>query len=331
MSSLAVSGKSIELEAIDKSFGATQVLLGFDLTIQAGSFCTLLGASGSGKTTLLKLIAGFELPDAGVIRIGGRDVGRLPVARRNIGMVFQNYALFPHMRVSANVRFGLDMRRVRRADADRRVEEVLALVGLEGFGGRHPRELSGGQQQRVALARALVIRPDILLMDEPLGALDRGLRQALQLQLKALQARLGVTVAFVTHDQEEAMQLSDTIVLLNKGRIEQVGSPREMYLHPRNRYVATFLGECNCVSRGGRTYGIRPEKLRVGPAAEAAEHALDGVITDLSFLGSAVRIGLRCGDEAFVALSPVDEASAILRAGHPLRLGYSSKDAMPLA
>ncbi len=307
------------------------MLQGFDLLIPAGSFCTLLGASGSGKTTLLKLIAGFELPDAGSIHIGERDVGRIPVARRNIGMVFQNYALFPHMRVRANVAFGLDMRRVPRAERARRVEEALALVGLEGLGERRPRELSGGQQQRVALARALVIRPDILLMDEPLGALDRGLRQALQVELKRLQARLGVTVAFVTHDQEEAMHLSDVIVLLNEGRIEQVGSPRDMYLRPCNRYVATFLGECNHVTREGRSYGIRPEKLRVGAAAEGAEHGMEAELVELTFLGGSLRATLRRGGESFVALLPSEETGAALRPGQTVRLGYASSDAMPLA
>ena len=331
MSTLAMTGKSIELEAIDKSYGATPVLKGFDLTIAAGSFCTLLGASGSGKTTLLKLIAGFELPDAGAIRIGGRDVGSVPVARRNIGMVFQNYALFPHMSVSANVRFGLDMRRVARREADTRVAEVLSMIGLEAFGRRYPRELSGGQQQRVALARALVIRPDILLMDEPLGALDRGLRQALQLELKQLQTQLGVTVAFVTHDQEEAMQLSDTIVLLNQGLIEQIGSPREMYLHPRNRYVASFLGECNCISNAGQIYGIRPEKMLLGASAAIADHALDAKIVDVTFLGTSVRVDLRRKDEPLVVLLPVDAVSAILAKGAHVQLGYNDADAMHLA
>ena len=328
MSVSTLTGQSVELAGIAKSYGATSVLRGFDLTVPAGSFCTLLGASGSGKTTLLKLIAGFERPDAGRIRIGARDVADVAVARRNIGMVFQNYALFPHMRVRANVAFGLDMRRVPKAESARRVDEALALVGLSEQADRMPAALSGGQQQRVALARALVIQPDVLLMDEPLGALDKNLRQGLQLQLKQLQARLGVTIIFVTHDQEEAMQLSDTIVLLDRGRIAQVGSPREMYLHPASRFVATFLGECNCLELDGRQVGVRPERLRLGGALP---HQLEAVVTDVTFLGGQLRIrAARVGmAEELVALVPVSEALPPA-VGDRVTLGFAPADAMPL-
>jgi ABC-type Fe3+/spermidine/putrescine transport system ATPase subunit len=255
-------------------------------------------------------------------------MGGVPVARRNIGMVFQNYALFPHMTVAGNVAFGLEMRRVGRAEVLRRVSEALALVGLEGLGDRYPRQLSGGQQQRVALARALVIRPDILLMDEPLGALDKSLRQGLQLQLKELQARLGVTIIFVTHDQEEALHLSDRIVLLNAGRIEQAGTPRELYLRPRNRFVATFLGECNCLEEKGRGYGVRPEKLKVGTPPGPGWQRLDAVVTDTIFLGSSIRVGLAQGKTRLVALVPVGDGGVILAPGQRVELTFAETDAM---
>ncbi|SEF15839.1 putative spermidine/putrescine transport system ATP-binding protein/spermidine/putrescine transport system ATP-binding protein [Rhizobiales bacterium GAS191] len=321
-------GKSVRLEQVSKSYGAAQVLRDFSLEVPAGSFCTLLGASGSGKTTLLKLIAGFEALDGGSIHIGERDVGHVPVAKRNIGMVFQNYALFPHMSVAANIAFGLEMRRLARAEVRRRMSEALALVGLQEFGDRYPRQLSGGQQQRVALARALVISPDILLMDEPLGALDKNLRQGLQLQIKELQARLGVTIIFVTHDQEEALNLSDRIVVLNKGRIEQEGTPKELYLRPVNRFVASFLGECNCLEVEGRSHGVRPEKLRIGPAADCATYRLEGVVTDVTFLGNAIRIGVRHRDARIVASVPVDDLSGATVPGQTVQLGYAASDAM---
>jgi ABC-type Fe3+/spermidine/putrescine transport system ATPase subunit len=323
-------GKSVRLAQVSKSYGAARVLRDFSLEVPAGSFCTLLGASGSGKTTLLKLIAGFENLDGGSIHIGDRDMDGVPVARRNIGMVFQNYALFPHMSVAGNVAFGLEMRRLGRAKTAERVKAALALVGLEELHDRFPRQLSGGQQQRVALARALVINPDILLMDEPLGALDKNLRQGLQWQLKQLQASLGVTIVFVTHDQEEALHLSDWIVLLNEGRIEQEGTPRELYLKPRNRFVASFLGECNCLEIDGRRFGVRPEKLRIGAFADDIAHRFEAVVTDIVFLGSGVRVGLRRGDMPLVALLSIEEAGEVA-SGQTLYLGYAARDAMPFA
>ena len=257
-------GKAVSIRSLDKSYGATKALDGVSLEIAAGEFCTLLGASGSGKTTLLKTIAGFENYDTGAILIGGTDIGPVPVSKRNIGMVFQNYALFPHMSVRRNVAFGLEMRRLTKAEITSRVEEALALVDLTAYAERLPRQLSGGQQQRVALARALVIKPDILLMDEPLGALDKNLRQSIQLELKRLHAAVGATVVYVTHDQEEALFLSDRIALMDKGRIVQAASPRDLYDRPANRFVAGFLGECNFIPTPTGTVAVRPEKLRVG-------------------------------------------------------------------
>jgi ABC-type Fe3+/spermidine/putrescine transport system ATPase subunit len=323
-------GQSVQLDRVSKSYGRAEVLRDFTLEIPGGAFCTLLGASGSGKTTLLKLIAGFETLDGGAIRIGGRDVSRTPVNRRNIGMVFQNYALFPHMSVRDNVAFGLDMRRVPKPEASGRVAEAMAMVGLDGFGARYPRELSGGQQQRVALARALVIRPDILLMDEPLGALDKNLRASLQSEIKRLQARLGVTIVFVTHDQEEALHMSDLIVVLERGVIEQVGTPRELYQRPANRFVASFLGECNYLALDGVEHGVRPEKLRIGTAAGDAAYQRQGTIEELTFLGTGLRVLARTSDGPLVALAPVDAASSALAVGNPLTLGFDARDAMPL-
>lgn len=221
-----MQGKDVTLNAIRKTYGSTVALPRIDLQVARGEFCTLLGASGSGKTTLLKVIAGFERPDSGSVQIAGKDVTREPISDRNIGMVFQNYALFPHMSVFENVAFPLRMRRLAKVDIERRVGEALALVSLDTFRKRLPGELSGGQQQRAALARALVFNPDILLMDEPLGALDKNLRQSIQIQIKQLHQDLGLTVVFVTHDQEEAMNLSDRIIIMDKGEIVGDGSPQ---------------------------------------------------------------------------------------------------------
>ncbi|MFT8809450.1 ABC transporter ATP-binding protein [Gluconobacter sp.] len=294
-------GQPVQIRALEKSYGGTRILQSLSLDIPAGCFCTLLGASGSGKSTILKLIAGFETPDGGEILVQGQDLGRVPVHRRQIGMVFQNYALFPHMSVHENVAFGLRMRRIPREERESRVGEALRMVGLQEFGKRYPRDLSGGQQQRVALARALVIRPRILLMDEPLGALDRGLRQGLQQQIRDIQQQLGMTTVFVTHDQEEALQMSDMIVLMREGRIEQVGSPREIYNRPRNGFVASFLDDCNFLSLLGRNIGIRPQHLRVGSAALQADHVMVGSVESMVFLGTHRRITLRVSGESMMA------------------------------
>jgi spermidine/putrescine ABC transporter ATP-binding subunit len=239
---------SVCLQGLSKSFaGAIKALDKVSLDIGAGEFFALLGPSGCGKTTTLRLVAGFETPDEGRIVVGGRDVTEMPVHRREMGVIFQSYALFPHRTVAENVGFGLRMRRMRRQEIDRRVSAALAQVALTGLEGRRPAQLSGGQQQRVALARAIVIEPPVLLCDEPLGALDRRLRQQMQFELKQLQKQLGVTLLFVTHDQEEALALSDRIAVMNAGRIEQVGAPAEIYERPRTRFVADFVGEINII------------------------------------------------------------------------------------
>jgi putative spermidine/putrescine transport system ATP-binding protein len=236
---------TIELSGIGKHYGAVRAVAGVDLVVGQGQFVTILGPSGSGKTTLLNLIAGLIEPSAGRIRIGGRDVTDLPAAQRNVGLVFQSYALFPHMTVLGNVAFPLRVRRLARAEIDRRVAAVLRLVRLSGLEHRRPHQLSGGQQQRVALARAMVFEPAVLLLDEPLAALDRKLREEVRAELRRLQRAVGITTVLVTHDQDEALSLSDSIVVLNDGEIQQTGPPHETYLHPANRFVADFLGTAN--------------------------------------------------------------------------------------
>jgi len=320
-------GQPVQIRGLEKSYGGTRILQSLSLDIPAGCFCTLLGASGSGKSTILKLIAGFETPDAGEILVHGQDLGRVPVHRRQIGMVFQNYALFPHMSVHENVAFGLRMRRVSREERESRVDEALEMVGLKEFGTRYPRDLSGGQQQRVALARALVIRPRILLMDEPLGALDRGLRQGLQQQIRDIQQRLGMTTVFVTHDQEEALQMSDMIVLMRGGRIEQVGPPHEIYSRPRNRFVAGFLDDCNFLSLQERNIGIRPQHLRMGSSARQADHVMTGRVQNVLFLGTHRRINLRVAGQNMTARL-FSENQEEFEPGQEITLGFSENDIM---
>jgi ABC-type Fe3+/spermidine/putrescine transport system ATPase subunit len=324
---MSSSGEALSLRAVHKQYGDVTVLHDFNLDIPGGTFCTLLGASGSGKSTLLKLIAGFETPDAGTVLLGGRDLSRVPVARRNIGMVFQHYALFPHMTVAGNVAFGLQMRRLPRTEIRDRVRDALAMVGLEERAAHYPRHLSGGQQQRVALARALVIEPGLLLMDEPLGALDKSLRQGLQQELRRLHARLGITIVFVTHDQEEALHLSDLMVVIQEGRIAQMGTPRDLYLRPESRFVATFLGECNFIEIAGTTHAVRPERLRIG----GGTHRLHAVVQDIVFLGPAMRVTLDLvGGSEIVVLAPLDAAHANLEAGQTVTVGFVDTDIMEM-
>ena len=244
----------IRLEELTKAFDGVVAVDGIDLHMPPGEFFTMLGPSGCGKTTTLRMIAGFERPTSGRILLDGSDVARVPPHRRNVNTVFQSYALFPHLDVAGNVAFGLEVPEARRRTSRRAgVGEALELVNLAGFAGRKPAQLSGGQQQRVALARALVLRPRVLLLDEPLGALDARLRKNLQVELKALQSELGITFVFVTHDQEEALTMSDRIAVMNKGSVEQAGTPREVYEEPRTVFVADFLGVSNLLGgRGGR-------------------------------------------------------------------------------
>jgi putative spermidine/putrescine transport system ATP-binding protein len=273
-----------------------------DLTIKAGEFVSLLGPSGSGKTTTLNMIAGFVEPTSGSIRLGGKDLSAVPAYRRNFGMVFQNYALFPHLTVFDNVAFPLKQRKLPRDQIRRLVGDIVELFGLGGMQSRKPDQLSGGQQQRVALARAVVFSPSILLLDEPLGALDRKLRQSLQAEVKRLHRELGLTFVFVTHDQDEAMYLSDTIAVFNQGRIERVGTPGDLYDDPGTLFVAGFLGEANVLRQlagpPGTVLVVRPEKLRLYTVDDvpAGWNSVPATVTDASHLGAACRVDLRLAD-----------------------------------
>lgn len=321
---------TLALEGVTKIYGGDVVAVDrVDLAVRDREFLTLLGPSGSGKTTTLKMIAGFSSPTSGVVRIDDVDVSRTPAHKRNIGMVFQNYALFPHLTVERNLAFPLEMRKVPRDEARRRVAEALEVVRLSGMEKRYPRQLSGGQQQRVALARAIVYRPRVLLMDEPLGALDKRLREDLQLEFKRLQQELDVTVLYVTHDQEEALLLSDRIAIFHEGRIEQLGSGEDLYRWPRSPFVGTFMGDSNVfhgtfsstgdtgslkvagatlrgtvhpeasLREGDRTVLIvRPENCVIvhpGTASEPNCSSVEATVVQVVYLGSALKYVLECG------------------------------------
>ena len=286
---------AVEFQSVTRHFGQTRAVDGVDLTITEGSFFAMLGPSGSGKTTCLRLISGFEQPTGGAIRIFGEDVSSVPPNRRNVNTVFQDYALFPHMNVRDNVAYGRMVKGVAKAARHARAEEMLALVKLDAYGDRKPGQLSGGQRQRVALARALVNEPRVLLLDEPLGALDLKLREAMQDELKALQKRLGITFVFVTHDQHEALSMADSLAIFNEGRIAQIGSPEDVYARPATRFVADFVGSSNVLppdvtrALGGPAAwsSLRPEALRLSPAGGAT---LSGPVTTLRYLGAGTRI-----------------------------------------
>jgi putative spermidine/putrescine transport system ATP-binding protein len=289
----------VRLTGLRKGFGDVVAVDGVDLDIAAGEFFTLLGPSGSGKTTTLRLIAGFERPDAGRVELAGVDVSGSPPYQREVNTVFQDYALFPHMSVSENVAYGLRVRKTGKAQRAERAREALRMVRLEGFGDRRPIQLSGGQRQRVALARAIVNRPRVLLLDEPLGALDLKLRQQMQLELKQIQGEVGITFVYVTHDQDEALAMSDRIAVFNEGRIEQVAPPADLYERPATDFVAGFVGTSNVIERGGRRFTLRPEKVRIADPADPLPEGFDGApgrIRDVVYLGMVTRYVVELDD-----------------------------------
>ncbi|WP_199087233.1 ABC transporter ATP-binding protein [Bosea sp. ASV33] len=361
---------SINVAGIAKTYGATTVLSGLDLAVEAGTFVTLLGPSGCGKTTLLRLIAGFIQPSAGSIAIDGRDMAGLPPQRRPIGMVFQNLALFPHFSVEENVAYGLRLRNVPESELRRKVGTFLDLVGLGHLGSRRISQLSGGQKQRVALARSLVLEPSILLLDEPLSALDLQLRKQLQVALKEIQRELGTTFVFVTHDQEEATLMSDRIVVMSAGSIQQYDTPPVIYSQPANLFVAKFVGELNEIpgriaavtagtveidGPGGRhalpvngtrgfspapgascVIGLRPERISILPpdADAGGRIVLPGTVVERIALGPVLRFVLRCGEQRLVAVRLASHGAALPEAGAACRIAFDPADAQifePLA
>jgi ABC-type Fe3+/spermidine/putrescine transport system ATPase subunit len=358
------TGRRLDVDGVWKAYAkGIFVVRDVSFALEPGEFLTLLGPSGSGKTTTLMMIAGFETPSRGRIRVDGRDIAADPPDRRNFGIVFHGYALFPHMTVLDNVAFPLRMKGVGMRARQRQAAEMLEKVGLQALASRRPHQLSSGQQQRVALARALIFAPDALLLDEPLSALDRKLREQLQSEIKAIQRRVGVSVLLVTHDQDEAMTMSDRIAVMAEGEILQIGSPSDVYLHPATPFVAGFLGETNLLPGtcrgvedghvvvefrsgelgrariprfGGRPAAgdsvlasIRPERMRILKADEAADSCMEGKVVSCAFLGRHARYVIDAGHQSVVVTTAWSEAAA-LAAGTPLRLGWLSEDAQSL-
>ncbi|MBO9368209.1 MAG: ABC transporter ATP-binding protein [Chloroflexi bacterium] len=322
------------LSHVSKAFGQTQAVKDFNLEVEKGEFISFLGPSGCGKTTTLRMIAGFEQPTEGQILLEGEDITFRPPHQRNVGMVFQSYALFPNMTVAQNIAFGLEVRKMDRAKIKERVHEVLSLIQLEDYGGRYPYQLSGGQQQRVALARALAIRPRLLLLDEPLSALDAKIRLELRQEIRRIQQALGITTIYVTHDQEEALSLSDRIVVMNQGQIEQIGTPFEIYNYPQSEFVASFVGQLNLlpvevldlsknicrvagqeirftpttnsILKSGKVrLAIRPEEIRLGMVE--GENLLRGEIASVIFLGSIIRLRVKLGEGILISVDQFNE------------------------
>jgi putative spermidine/putrescine transport system ATP-binding protein len=315
----------VEVAGLRKAYGTVEAVAGVDFEVAQGSFFTLLGPSGSGKTTTLRLIAGFEKPDAGTINLAGKDIARLPPYQRDVNTVFQDYALFPHMTVAENVGYGLRVRKIGRKQRADMVAEVLRTVRLDTHGERKPVQLSGGQRQRVALARALVNQPRVLLLDEPLGALDLKLRQEMQVFLKHLQRELGLTFIYVTHDQEEALTMSDRIAVFNHGRIEQLGTPDEVYDRPATEFVAGFVGTSNIVERDGRRYCVRPERVTFTSDGSGEP----GTVSDVVFVGAFTRYLVDADNGEQVTVVQQADRPAVAR-GERVNIAWNDGDAFEL-
>jgi putative spermidine/putrescine transport system ATP-binding protein len=337
---------AVRLESVEKHYGDVVAVAGVDLEVRDGEFFSMLGPSGSGKTTTLRMIAGFELPTSGRILLHGADVTAIPPFDRDVNTVFQDYALFPHMTVGDNVAYGLVVRKVAKADRTARVTEALRMVRLEGYEKRKPSQLSGGQRQRVALARALVNRPRVLLLDEPLGALDLKLREEMQIELKAIQQAVGITFIYVTHDQEEALTMSDRLAVFNQGRIEQIGAPAEVYERPLTRFVAGFVGTSNLLTGevaqriigSTGTYTIRPEKIRLAESDASVapdEASATGTIRSVVYLGPVTRyvVHLDAGSELVVTQQNLSTTSteALAQEGKAVRLVWKRQHQLPIA
>ncbi len=333
----ADAAPDIRLRGVRKTYGDVVAVAGIDLEIARGEFFTMLGPSGSGKTTTLRMIAGFELPDEGTVELGGRDVGDLPPYDREVNTVFQDYALFPHMTVGENVEYGMRVRKVAKDERARRRDEALEMVRLGDYADRKPSELSGGQRQRVALARSIVNRPRVLLLDEPLGALDLKLREQMQVELKQIQGEVGITFVYVTHDQEEALTMSDRIAVFNDGRIEQVGTPAEVYEAPANRFVSAFVGVSNLLERDGRQFTIRPEKVRLLEPGEAADgmQVESGQVRDVAYAGMITRylVALDAGGDLQVVRQNLETSSAeaLEQVGREVVVGWRPEHTVAVA
>ena len=327
----------MRLDGARKTYGDVVAVDRVDLEIRPDEFFTMLGPSGSGKTTCLRLIAGFERPDEGRVELDGRDVTELPPYARDVNTVFQDYALFPHMTVGENVEYGLRIAKVAKEERRRRAGEALEMVRLSGYETRRPGQLSGGQRQRVALARALVNRPKVLLLDEPLGALDLKLRQEMQHELRTIRGEVGITFIYVTHDQEEALTMSDRLAVFKDGRIEQVGVPADVYEHPANEFVAGFVGVSNVLERDGSRYTVRPEKVRMLDSSDRAAdglHVEEGLIRDVSYAGMVTRflVDLDRGGELQVVRQNLEMSSqeALEQRGRRVRVGWQRDHAYAL-
>ena len=356
---MSAGESALELRNVSRAFGTHVAVHDVSMTVARGEFVTLLGPSGCGKTTILRMVAGFEQPTGGVITVGGAPVAGVPPYRRPIGIVFQNLALFPHMTVDGNIAFGLEVMKIPRSEIRSRVDDALALIGLSGLGARRVHEISGGQRQRVALARALVTRPTVLLLDEPLGALDLKIRRQLQIELKRIQKQVGTTFVFVTHDQEEALTMSDRIAVMNGGRVEQIGTPQEIYNRPATPFVARFIGDTNLMPgrivavRAGRAtvaltesagsvegdfgstalsvgdpvaVAIRPENVRISPGGSAGAE-LQGHLEEAIYAGAHVRCRLRVGATEIIANVPAAPSSGTdLSIGQVFTIGWDPAD-----